>query len=72
MIENLTAAASEIKHNAEPESEPAPAPAPVRKSAPAPAKAPAKKKPAKPAKKINADSIDDLIKILEEEKKKLD
>ncbi len=72
MIENLTAAASEIKHNSEPESEPEPAPAPVRKSAPAPAKVPAKKKPAKPAKKINADSIDDLIKILEEEKKKLD
>ena len=68
MIENLTAAAAEIKHTTETE----PAPAPVKKAAPAPAKAPAKKKPAKPAKKINADSIDDLIKILEEEKKKLD
>lgn len=70
MIENLTAAAAEIKHT--PETEAEPAPAPVKKAAPAPAKAPAKKKPAKPAKKINADSIDDLIKILEEEKKKLD
>ena len=70
MIENLTAAAAEIKHTTETEAEPAPAP--VKKAAPAPAKAPAKKKPAKPAKKINADSIDDLIKILEEEKKKLD
>ena len=70
MIENLTAAAAEIKHTTETEAEPAPAP--VRKAAPAPAKAPAKKKPAKPAKKLNADSIDDLIRILEEEKKKLD
>ncbi len=70
MIENLTAAAAEIKHT--PETEAEPAPAPVKKAAPAPAKAPVKKKPAKPAKKINADSIDDLIKILEEEKKKLD
>lgn len=70
MIENLTAAAAEIKHT--PETEAEPAPAPVKKAAPAPAKAPVKKKPAKPAKKIKADSIDDLIKILEEEKKKLD
>jgi hypothetical protein len=68
MIENLTASAAEIKHTNEAETQPAPAP--VKKAAPA--KAAAKKKPARPSKKINADSIDDLIRILEEEKKKLD
>ncbi|WP_044975014.1 hypothetical protein [Ruminococcus sp. HUN007] len=67
MIQDLTSAA-EVRHTTEPEAAPAPAPA----GKPAPAKAPAKKKPSKPAKKLNADSIDDLIRILEEEKKKLD
>lgn len=62
---NLT----EVKHNDINET-PAPAPAPVQIQKPAPA--PVKKKTKPPVKKINADSIDDLIRILEEEKRKLD
>ena len=79
MIQNLSASSSEVKKE-EPvsEPEPAPAPAPVHAQTPAPqpAKKPShpavKKKAKQPVKKLNADSIDDLIRILEEEKKKLD
>ena len=61
---------SEIKHESSVAAEtPEPAPA-VQKPAEKPA--PVKKKSKPPVKKINADSIDDLIRILEEEKRKLD
>lgn len=65
---------AEVKHNSNDYTE---EPAPVQKPAPSPvqkaaAPAPVKKKAKPPVKKINADSIDDLIRILEEEKRKLD
>ena len=61
---------AEIKHESSVNAEtPEPAPA-VQKPAEKPA--PVKKKAKPPVKKINADSIDDLIRILEEEKRKLD
>lgn len=60
---------SEIKHESSAAETPEPASA-VQKPAEKPA--PVKKKAKPPVKKINADSIDDLIRILEEEKRKLD
>lgn len=70
MVQNLTKAA-EAKRNEAPAPVKQTAPASVSAPAPAPA-APVKKKAKPPVKKLDADSIDDLIRILEEEKKKLD
>jgi len=71
LVQNLTKP-SDIKYSEPAEEAPAPA-APVQSAAPVqtPA-APAKKKAKPPVKKLDAESIDDLIRILEEEKKKLD
>ncbi len=79
LIQNA-AEAAEIKQNAEPKpeapaekvKEPVPAPVPAPAPAAAPAQPAVKKKAKPPVKKLDAESIDDLIRILEEEKKKLD